>query len=119
MKKLMYGSLGFLSLLGFVGVFTDQKLFLSYFAFIVDFQYFFKKTDEMVDEYMCKSARNGFYAGMISVAIISLVNMISKNTYNALNLGILYGWAIAVITHALSTMYFEVKERRALQHDNE
>ena len=40
-KRYLYGSLGFLSLLGFIGVFTDQRYFLGFFAFAVDFEYFF------------------------------------------------------------------------------
>ena len=33
----MEGLLGLLSLLGFVGIFTEEKYFLSFFAFAVDF----------------------------------------------------------------------------------
>ena len=40
-KQTLYGMLGFLSLLGFVGIFTEARGFLGFFAFAVDFQYFF------------------------------------------------------------------------------
>ena len=43
--KRWYGLIGLLSLLGFVGVFTGEKYFLGFFAFAVDFQYFFAKAD--------------------------------------------------------------------------
>ncbi len=117
MKRLLYGSLGFISLLGFVGIFTEEKYFLSFFCFAVNFQYFFKKTDEMVDEYMNKSARNGFFTGMLAVAIISTFNMFLKTPYEALNLGILYGWILAVATFIISTMIYEYKEKRSIQYD--
>ena len=39
--KRWYGLIGLLSLLGFVGVFTGERYFLGFFAFAVDFQYFF------------------------------------------------------------------------------
>lgn len=39
--------IGLLSLLGFVGVFTGERYFLGFFAFAVDFQYFFTRADEM------------------------------------------------------------------------
>ena len=55
-KRYMYGLMGLLSLLGFIGIFTEERSFLAFFAFIVDFEYFFMKTDEMVEEYMNKSA---------------------------------------------------------------
>lgn len=47
-KQILYGMLGFLSLLGFAGVFTEARGFLGFFAFAVDFQYFFLKSDEML-----------------------------------------------------------------------
>ena len=59
-KKYLYGLTGLLSLLGFIGVFTGEKTFLAFFAFVVNFEYFFIKTDEMLDEQMHKSAA---YAG--------------------------------------------------------
>ena len=49
-RQILYGMLGFLSLLGFVGVFTEARGFLGFFGFAVDFQYFFLKSDEMLAE---------------------------------------------------------------------
>ena len=47
MKKKYYleGMLGLLSLLGFVGVFTEERMFLAFFAFACNFQYFFIPAD--------------------------------------------------------------------------
>ena len=54
-KQNWYGLLGFLSLLGWIGVFTQERVFLLFFAFAVDFQYFFLPSDEMLEESMgCK-----------------------------------------------------------------
>ena len=72
-KRYLYGLMGLLSLLGFIGVFTEAKSFLGFFAFAVDFEYFFIKSDEMLEEYMNKSASRAFYCGMISVALVSLL----------------------------------------------
>ena len=66
-KRYLYGLMGLLSLLGFIGIFTEAKSFLAFFAFVVDFEYFFIKSDEMLEEYMNKSASRAFYCGMISV----------------------------------------------------
>lgn len=68
-KRYLYGLMGLLSLLGFIGIFTEAKSFLGFFAFAVDFEYFFIKSDEMLEEYMNKSASRAFYCGMISVAL--------------------------------------------------
>ena len=72
-KRYLYGLMGLLSLLGFIGIFTEAKSFLAFFAFAVDFEYFFIKSDEMLEEYMNKSASRAFYCGMISVALVSFV----------------------------------------------
>ena len=62
--KRWYGLIGLLSLLGFVGVFTGEKYFLGFFAFAVDFQYFFAKADEMQEGQILRSAARGFFVGM-------------------------------------------------------
>ncbi len=110
MKRIIYGSMGFLSLLGLIGVFTPEKSFLAFFAFAVDFQYFFAKTDEMFEQYMDKSAAMGFFAGMFVMAVTTLVYLISSTAHLALMKGLAFGWAAAVIVHALSTVYYGMKE---------
>ena len=49
-RRYLYGSLGLLSLLGFVGVLTQERVFLLFFTFAVDFGHWFRKNDEMVEE---------------------------------------------------------------------
>ena len=56
-RRYLYGSLGLLSLLGFVGVLTQERVFLLFFAFAVDFGHWFRKNDEMVEDYMNRSWR--------------------------------------------------------------
>ena len=73
-RKYLYGSLGLLSLLGFIGIFTEERGFLAFFAFAVDFEYFFIKSDEMLEEYMNRSASRAFYCGMIATAIVVLIS---------------------------------------------
>ena len=69
--KRWYGLIGLLSLLGFVGVFTGERYFLGFFAFAVDFQYFFARADEMQEGQILRSAARGFFAGM-GVAVYAL-----------------------------------------------
>ena len=42
-RRYLYGSLGLLSLLGFVGVLTQERVFLLFFAFAVYFVHWFRK----------------------------------------------------------------------------
>ena len=67
--KYLFGATGFIALLGFIGVFSSEKAFLAFFAFAVDFQYFFVRDDEMWNLYMCRSAARAFCCGMITMAL--------------------------------------------------
>lgn len=118
-KNYLYGLTGLLSFLGFIGIFTDEKTFLAFFAFAVDFQYFFIKSDEMLDAYMNRSASLAFYCGMIATAITVLVRffVIGKAANEALMTGLAAGWATSVIIHAVSTVYYGFRERWGMQDD--
>ena len=120
-KRYLYGLMGLLSLLGFIGIFTEAKSFLAFFAFAVDFEYFFIKSDEMLEEYMNKSASRAFYCGMISVALVSFVCFFDglKEVKEALITGLAFGWAVSVIIYALSTAYYGFKEKWGLENDKE
>ena len=72
MRKRWYGLIGLLSLLGFVGVFTPERYFLGFFAFAVDFQYFFLRPDEMQEGQILRSAALGFFSGMGVTALAVL-----------------------------------------------
>lgn len=118
-KRYLYGLMGLLSLLGFIGVFTDERTFLAFFAFAVDFEYFFINSDEMLDEYMNKSASRAFYCGMVVTAITTLVHffVMSKTGSEALLSGLAIGWVASVIVHAISTAYYGFRERWVMNDD--
>ena len=83
--KRWYGLIGLLSLLGFVGVFTGEKYFLGFFAFAVDFQYFFAKADEMQEGQILRSAARGFFVGMgVTAAWTLLLLALGGGTTEAL-----------------------------------
>lgn len=118
-RKYLYGLMGLLSLLGFVGIFTEERGFLAFFAFLVDFEYFFMKSDEMLEEYMNKSASRAFYAGMLTTAFVSLIAVFigSETANKALAMGFGYGWSLSIITYALSTAYYGFRERWGILND--
>ena len=99
MKKKYYleGMLGLLSLLGFVGVFTEERMFLAFFAFACNFQYFFIPADEMMTAYMNKSAARAFYGDMFLTGAVTLGC-------------ILAGWAAAVVVQSLSVSFYRFRE---------
>ncbi len=118
-RKYLYGAMGLLSLLGFIGIFTAEKGFLGFFAFVVDFEYFFMKSDEMLEEYMNKSASRAFYCGMIMTAITASINFLFQNQagHEALSLGFAWGWAVSVVVYALSTAFYGFREKWGLSND--
>ncbi len=120
-KRNLCGFMGFLSLLGFIGLFTEQRTFLAFFAFAVDFEYFFIKSDEMIEEYMNKSASAAFYSGMVTMAVVTLISFFTNNQAesNALVNGMAYGWIVSVVVHALSLAYYKFKEGWGLNNDRE
>ena len=91
--KRWYGLIGLLSLLGFVGVFTGERYFLGFFAFAVDFQYFFAKADEMQEGQILRSAARGFFVGMGVTAVGTLLLLaLGGGTTEALYLSSGLGW---------------------------
>ena len=72
-RRWLYGLMGLLSLLGLIGIFTKERSFLFFFAFLVDFEYFFLKSDEMLEDYMNRSASRAFFCGMIATAAVTLL----------------------------------------------
>ena len=106
-KRWLYGSMGFLSLLGLIGIFTEERGFLAFFAFAVDFEFFFLPSDEMVDSYMTRSAARGFFCGMLSVAVVALAAFFwtGRDGGEALAAAFSAGWAVSVVVYALSAAY--------------
>ena len=104
-KRYLYGLTGFLSLLGLIGLFTEEKTFLAFFAFAVDFEYFFIKSDEMLEEYINKSA-----------ARAALFNFLigGNGPREALLGGFSFGWAVSVLVYTLSSAYYGFRERWGL-----
>ena len=116
-RRYLYGSMGFLSLLGFIGLFTEERIFLTFFAFAVDFEYFFVKSDEMLEEYMNRSAARAFYCGMLTTAAVALVYFLAglRSGRAALLAGFAAGWGVSVAVYALSTVYYGFREKWGLE----
>ena len=117
----LYGCIGFLSLLGFIGVFTEEKIFLSFFACAVDFEYLFKKSDEMMEEYLNKSAAFAFYFGIITVAIVTLYSYLftAPDGATALVSGLGYGFAVSIFVHTALVLFYSTKESLGATNDKQ
>lgn len=118
-RRYLHGLMGFLSFLGFIGLFSDERIFLVFFVFALDFQYFFVKSDEMLEEYMDKAASMAFRFGMLTTAIVALASFFLGDQIGtkAFLIGIALGWAVSVIIHGASTAYYGFKEKWGLEND--
>ena len=116
-RHYLYGLLGLLSLLGFVGVFTQERAFLAFFAFAVDFQYFFLKSDEMLEEQLARSASRAFVAGMLvmAAAVLGTLMLGGFDPSRALLTGCAAGWAAAVVVYALTAAWYGFRENWGLE----
>ena len=118
-KQYLYGSLGFLSLLGLVGVFTQARSFLAFFAFAVDFQYFFLKSDEMLEAQLARSAARAFAAGMLVMAatVLGTLALGRLDPNRALLAGCAAGWAASVAVYALTAAWYGFRENWGMERD--
>ena len=116
-KQTLYGMLGFLSLLGFVGVFTEARGFLGFFAFAVDFQYFFLKSDEMLEEQLARAASRAVVAGMLvrAAAGRGTLTLGGFDPSRALLTGCAAGWAASVAVYALTSAWYGFRENWGLE----
>lgn len=114
-KQYLYGSLGLLSLLGFIGVFTEERSFL---AFAVDFQYFFLPSDEMAEMQLTRAAALGFVTGMLAMAAVTLGTLFLGGTPGrAMAAGCAAGWAVSVVMFAMMTALNGFRESWGLDRD--
>ncbi len=115
----LYGCMGFLSLLGFIGVFTEEWAFLGFFGFAVNFEYLFIKSDEMIEEYLNKSAATAFYFGVLSLGAVTLINylFISKNGAQALTSGLVASWIVSILINTAMVLKYSISERWNVLND--
>ena len=118
-RRWLYGLMGLLSLLGLIGIFTKERSFLFFFAFLVDFEYFFLKSDEMLEDYMNRSASRAFFCVMIATAAVTLLCFFLRGQIagGSLLTGFAAGWAVSVTVYAVSTAYYGIRERWDLASD--
>lgn len=115
--KNKYGLIGFISLLGFAGVFGGEPLFLSFFAFALFFEYFWVQPDEMFIETLRKCATYAFFTDLFVTTGATLAFSYLKMSNNPLAGGTALGFGISIAVFAFSTFIMELKERVGAKND--
>ena len=93
---------------GYTGNCHGERSFLAFFGFAVDFQYFFRKTDEMMIEYEQSLFARAFMCGMLITAVVTLIYAVAMGSAS-------YRDRLGVEAHrcwfyALSTAWYGIKE---------
>lgn len=113
-----YGFLGFFSLIGLLGFWTQNAIYFPFLAFALFFEYFFVKTDEMFVENMRKAAAWAFYSNLaITTLVTCYYALIKHNPDIALTKGIGLGFGIALTVFSFATVCFDWKDRRGVSND--
>ena len=117
MMKNWYGCIGFVSLLGLLGLQSGEPLFLSFFAFALFFEYFWVTPDEKFVDTMKKCACLAFFVNLSATALITLALAYFKASGNPLAAGAAAGFGISMAAFAFSTFVLELRERVHAQND--
>lgn len=115
--KNKYGCIGFISLLGFWGLFGNEPLFLSFFAFAIFFEYFWITPDEMFIRTMRKCATIAFFTNLAITTIATFLLSHFEISTNPLAGGTALGFGISIAVFAVSTFALELKERIFAKND--
>lgn len=113
-----YGFLGFLSLVGVIGLVTKSPQYYPFLGFAIFFEYFFTKADEMFVENIRKAAAWAFFANLLVTTIVTCYcAMVLGKTDTALEKGIGLGFGIAILLFCFMTAYFDWKDGRGISDD--
>lgn len=118
MKNSIYGWVGFLSLLGILGLFTREYALCGFFGFAVHFQYFFIKSDEMLVSRMNGAAAHAFIGGMLVTAAVTLLCYFTGTPVNtAFSMGLSLGWGASVAYYSVALAYHGFRESMGESND--
>ena len=109
--KNKYGCIGFVSLLGLWGLYANEPLFLSFFAFVIFFGYFWVKPDEMFIDTLKKCATIAVFSNISITVIATFVFSYFKLSSNPLAGGATLGFGISIAIFVLFSFFFDLKER--------
>ncbi|WP_440895468.1 DUF3796 domain-containing protein [Amphibacillus sp. Q70] len=115
--KNKYGLIGFVSLLGFWGLYSGEDILLSFFAFIVFFQYFWIIPDELFIETLRKCAARAFFTNITITIVATFLLSFFEISSNPLAAGTSLGFSIAIAVFALSIFILEWKQLRGAHDD--
>lgn len=115
--KNKYGMLGFISLLGVWGLYKNEPLFLSFFAFALFFEYFWVTPDELFLENIKKASTLALFTNFIITTLTTFILSMFKVSSNALAGGCILGFSVSIVVFCFSVLFIEWKEKRGIKND--
>lgn len=116
--KNKFGLIGLVSLLGLWGIYIDEPIFLSFFAFIIFFEYLFVTPDELFVANMQRAATWAFLSNLIITTLLTLILSMFNISSNPLAGGATVGFSVGIVIFCFSTLLLEWKEKRGNRNDN-
>ncbi len=108
------GYLSLFALLGLVGLVRDIPGYLGFFGFLFYIRYFWVLPDEMLLDYVRKSAAWGFFTGTGATLVTTLVCVFSEDPTRAFGFGMALGFAASIIAFSLILTWYEFRESKGV-----
>lgn len=113
-----YGLIGFFSLIGLIGFYTNNPIYFPFLAFALFFEYFFVETDEMFITNMRKAASWAFYTNLaITTLATGYLVFVENQADIALTKGVGLGFGVAIMIFSFVTAWFDWKDRHGVSND--
>lgn len=106
------GYLGLFGFMGILGIVTDNKYLLAFFAYFVFFRYFFVRPDELFKLYVQSAAVPAFFTGVTVEFLTIAITAFTKNITQLVT-GLSLSFSISTALFILILTISEMKESRS------
>ena len=106
------GYLGFLGVLGVLGFITNNKIYFSFFGFLVYLRYFFVIPDELFKANVQKAATPAFFVGVVIYTITAALTAFYINT-TIFVICLVFGFVSSFLVFTIILTSCESKENRS------
>lgn len=118
MQKNKLALLGLASLLGLIGVFSDNRYYLGFFGFLAFFQYLWVVPDELFWEHVRRAGATAFFSGLGCECLLTVGLLAVLEVNRAAVVACSCGAALSLVVFVLLLDHYERAERRGLADED-
>ena len=118
MQKNKQALLGFASLLGLLGIFTDNRYYLGFFGFLVFFQYLWVVPDELFWSNVRRAGSTAFFSGLCCECLLTVGLLCAFDVNRAAIVACGVGTALSLVVFTLLLSHYEQEERRGMADED-